>query len=159
MIKLNKKILLLTIALFTLIAISTPTLAESKEIKWNDEHVKWREYKDGMDEAWREGKPVILIIYADWCPACKKYGDVFQDKRVVAESEKFIMIRINKDSNKELSRKYGFDGQYIPRTIAMQANGHVMHEIYKQKTYRYYIGTDAERLLKLMKDAYAAGMG
>jgi len=101
------------------------------------------------------GKPVILIIYADWCPACKKYGNVFQDKRVVAESDKFIMIRINKDSNKELSRKYGFDGQYIPRTIAMHPNGQVMHEIYLQKNYRYYIGADVNRLLKLMKDAYA----
>ena len=154
-ISLKPKILIFIICLFSLIATANSVLAGSEEIKWNNEHIRWQEYEHGLNYARQTRKPVILIFYTNWCPTCKKYAYVFQDNRVVAESDKFIMIRLNRDNNKELSLKYGFDGVYIPRTIALYPDGKVMHEIYHRKNYRYYIGTDADNLLKLMKDAYA----
>jgi len=155
MIKLKRKTLFIIMCLLSLTATVYSGTAESNEINWNDNEIRWWQYDEGLDYAWREGKPVIIIFYTDWCPACKKYGRVFQDKRVITESSKFVMVRINRDHNKELSVKYGFDGMYIPRTIALYPDGKVMHEIYHQKNYRYYIGTGANRLLTLMKDAYS----
>ena len=155
MIRHKGTILFFIIYLFLLTAAVHSVSAKSSEIKWNDTGIRWEEYEKGLDNAWRENKPVILIFYTDWCPACKKYGSVFQDKRVIMESNRFIMVRINKDNNKKLSLKYGEDGTYIPRTIALYPNGRVMHEIYDRKNHKYYIGTKADSLLALMKDAYS----
>lgn len=129
--------------------------AAGDAISWNDSGIQWWNYEKGLDHAWREGKPVILVIYTDWCPTCKKYSRVFLDERVIQESDKFVMVRINMDDEKDVSSKYAFDGRYIPRTFALHPGGSVMHEIYPQKNARYYIGTGADRLLKLMKDAHS----
>jgi len=155
MIRLKIKTLFFFLCILSFTTLVLCGTAASDEISWNDGDIRWWHNEDGMDYAWREGKPVIIIVYTDWCPTCKKYGQVFQDERVVTESNKFIMVRINSDTNKELSLKYAFDGTYIPRTIALYPGGSVMHEIYPRKNYKYYIGTDANRLLKLMKDAYS----
>lgn len=61
------------------------------------------------------------------------------------------MIKIDKDKNPKLSTTYGFDGEYVPRTIALYPNGSVMHEIYPLKQYRYYIQPTASDLLSLME--------
>jgi thiol-disulfide isomerase/thioredoxin len=151
----NHKTLLFVLCIFIFTAVLNFETAAGDEISWNDGAIQWWNYEQGLDHAWREGKPVILIIYTDWCPTCKKYSYVFQDERVIQESGKFVMVRMNMDEEKELSSKYAFDGRYIPKTIALHPGGSVMHEIYPQKNARYYIGTGADRLLKLMKDAYS----
>jgi thiol-disulfide isomerase/thioredoxin len=124
---------------------------------WNDSGIAWKGYEDGLALAKREGKPVCLIFYTDWCPHCSRYSGVFHDPKVVEMSKKFVMIRLNKDANNELSTKYAPDGQYIPRTFFLSSAGEMQPDVHAPRpTYQYfYDEADPAGVLKGMDDALA----
>jgi thiol-disulfide isomerase/thioredoxin len=138
-----------------------PQVTEAKETKPapRAEAITWHEYGEGLNRARSTRKPAIIIFYTQWCPTCKKYWNAFNDTSVIAESSKFIMIRVDDEKSPDLSKKYAFDGGYIPRTFAVYPNGEVMHEIYPSRKHKYYIGTGVSSLLKLMKSAGKAAKG
>ena len=122
---------------------------------WNDAGIKWRPYEAGLAEAKESGKPVCLIFYTDWCPHCTKYSAVFQDAKVVEEAKKFVMVRLNKDEHPAVSAKYAVDGEYIPRTFFLSADGELDKDIHEQRDkYRYFYNTGApDSLLRGMGEA------
>ena len=127
--------------------------AGTAAIDWNDKRIQWLGYKEGISKSRKTRKPAIVVFYADWCPACKKYGNAFKDKRVAAAASDFVMIRVNIDRDEKLSAAYGFDGEYVPRTFAVSPGGKVMHHLFPSKKYRYYIGSNPDTLLSLMQRA------
>jgi protein-disulfide reductase (glutathione) len=90
---------------------------------WNDAAIGWQDYDKGLAAAKETKKPVCLVFFTEWCPHCTNYSKVFHDPKVVAASKQFVMIRLDKDKNVELSKKYAPDGQYIPRTFFLHADG------------------------------------
>ncbi len=113
---------LAVIALLALVAAVSPRDAWAGG-DWNDAQVQWLSYKDGLAAAKKEKKPICLIFYTDWCPHCANYSGVFHDPKVVEMSKKFVMIRLNNDKEKELSKQYEGDGRYIPRTFFLSSDG------------------------------------
>ena len=105
---------------------------------WNDQQIKWRSYDEGLAEAKKSKKPVMLIFFTEWCPHCKNYSGVFHDPKVVAESKKFVMIRLDADKNKELSQKYAVDGSYIPRTYFLASNGTLSDIHAPREQFKYF---------------------
>ena len=90
---------------------------------WNDAQIGWQEYDKGLAAAKKAKKPVCLVFYTEWCPHCTNYSGVFHDPKVVERSKQFVMIRVDKDKNAELSKKYAPDGEYIPRTYFLSSAG------------------------------------
>ncbi len=123
-------------------------------IKWNSKSIQWNKYKEGMAKARKEKKPAIIVFYSDSCSTCKKYKKVFYEKRVIDASSSFVMILVNTGKNSKLSRNYTFDGRYVPRTFAVYPNGKVMHQLYRSKKYKYFIGLTPGDLLGLMRKAH-----
>jgi protein-disulfide reductase (glutathione) len=116
--------------------VATPAFAGGD---WNDSGIAWQSYEKGLAEAKAEKKPICLIFYTDWCPHCANYSKVFHDPKVVEESKKFVMIRLNKDKNKELSSKYSPDGQYIPRTYFLSSDGTLDPSLHAPRDkYQYF---------------------
>lgn len=116
--------------------VATPVLAGGD---WNDSGISWQPYEKGLAEAKAEKKPICLIFYTDWCPHCANYSKVFHDPKVVEETKNFVMIRLNKDQNKELSSKYAPDGQYIPRTFFLSPDGQLDPSIHAPRDkYQYF---------------------
>jgi thiol:disulfide interchange protein len=117
--------------------------------------MEWHGYDDGLAEARRSKKPVCLIFYTNWCPKCAQYSQVFHDQEVVKQSRFFVMIRVERDSNQELSRQYSPDGTYVPRTFFLTHQGVLAPKIHEQReNYRYFY--DPRRpsaLLRGMKQA------
>jgi protein-disulfide reductase (glutathione) len=129
---------------------------------WNDSQVAWKSYEDGLATAKKEHKPICLIFYTEWCPHCRNYSGVFHDPKVVEKSKQFVMIRLDKDKNGELSKKYAPDGEYIPRTYFLAADGTLDPEIHAPRDqYKYFydekqpgsVLTGMETALKKMKHA------
>jgi thiol-disulfide isomerase/thioredoxin len=106
---------------------------------WNDSAIAWKPYEQGLAQAKKEKKPVCLIFYTEWCPHCANYSKVFHDPKVVAESKKFVMIRLDNDKEKELSGKYSPDGAYIPRTLFLSSEGVLDPELHAtRENYKYF---------------------
>jgi len=124
---------------------------------WNDQQIKWRTYDDGLAEAKKAKKPVMLIFFTEWCPHCKNYSGVFHDPKVVAKSKDFVMIRLDKDQNAELSGKFAPDGQYIPRTLFLSSSGEFEAAVHAPRDqYKYfYDESDPKSLLAGMDAALA----
>jgi len=125
------------------------------EADWNSGAVLWRPYEEGLEAARAEDKPLILIFYTDWCPHCHNYSRVFHDPRLVELSRRFVMVRIERDSHPELSSLYDLDGQYIPRTFFLGADGRVLRDLSSgHARYRYFLDEhEPDELLGLMQRA------
>lgn len=124
------------ITLFAALSLATAAFAGGD---WNDAQISWRSYDDGVKEANKSGKPICLIFYTNWCPHCANYSKVFHDPKVVERAKQFVMIRINKDENQELSGKFAPDGQYIPRTYFLSSKGELEASIHAPRDqYKYF---------------------
>ncbi|RMD86210.1 MAG: hypothetical protein D6815_00340 [Candidatus Dadabacteria bacterium] len=122
---------------------------------WNDAQIGWLSYQKGLEAAAKSGKPICLVFYTDWCPHCRNYSGVFHDPRVVEAAKKFVMIRVERDSNRELSSKYAPDGDYIPRTLFLSPQGELWEDIHAQRAQYVYFYDErrAESLLAGMRAA------
>ena len=122
---------------------------------WNDGQSAWKGYQEGIALAKKEGKPVCLIFYTDWCPHCTNYSRVFHDAEVVETSKKFVMIRLNKDKNAELSGRYAADGQYIPRTYFLSSAGELFKDVHAPRA-NYMFFYDESRPASVLAGLRAA---
>ncbi len=106
---------------------------------WNDQQMQWRSFEDGLAVAKKEKKPICLIFFTEWCPHCTNYSGVFHDGKVVDMAKKFVMVRLDKDKNAELSKKYAPDGEYIPRTYFLSASGALEGSLHAPRAqYQYF---------------------
>ena len=106
---------------------------------WNDTQIKWRKYEEGLGAAKTEKKPICLIFYTEWCPHCANYSLVFHDPKVVDMTKRFVMIRLDKDKETDLSKKYAPDGEYIPRTFFLSSAGVLDADIHApREQYKYF---------------------
>ena len=122
---------------------------------WNDAKIQWQPYEQGIAAAKKDKKPVLLVFFTEWCPHCTNYSKVFHDQKVVDESKKFVMIRLDKDKNAELSKKFAPDGEYIPRTYFLASDGTLDPGLTAPRTeYKYfYDERDPAQLLASMEAA------
>jgi protein-disulfide reductase (glutathione) len=126
------------VAASALVALSLPDPARAGG-DWNDFHIAWQAYEAGLAAAKAQKKPILLVLYTDWCPHCTSYSAVFHDDKVVEKAKSFVMIRLNKDQNAEISKKYAPDGEYIPRTYFLSAEGVPDYGIHAPRPeYKYF---------------------
>jgi protein-disulfide reductase (glutathione) len=121
------------------LTMASRTLAAGED--WNDAQIKWMSYDDGLAEAKRSKRPVCLIFYTTWCPHCANYSKVFSNAKVVEKAKAFVMIRLDKDQHRDISKKYAPDGEYIPRTYFLSADGQLdasLSEAREQYKYFYH---------------------
>jgi protein-disulfide reductase (glutathione) len=131
--------------------------ADAATEDWNDSGIKWMGYEEGLAAAKANKKPVCLIFYTTWCPHCANYSKVFKDPKLVEKSKQFVMIRLDKDQNKEISAQYKPDGEYIPRTYFLSADGKLDESLAADRPqYKYfYPENDAAGILAGMDRALA----
>lgn len=152
MLQTTKTLILTTLlGLFAVLSLASGAYAGGD---WNDAGIAWKPYEAGMAEAKESKKPVLLVIYTDWCPHCTRYSAVFHDPKVVEKAKGFVMIRVERDANKAISAKHAPDGEYIPRTMFLDADG-AMQDIHEQRqNYLYFYDTSSpDSLLRSMGEA------
>ncbi len=122
---------------------------------WNDAKVQWQPYEQGLAAAKKDKKPVLLVFFTEWCPHCTNYSKLFHDAKVVEQSKRFVMIRLDKDKSAEVSKKYAPDGEYIPRTYFLGSDGTLDASLAAPRAeYKYfYDERDPAQLLAAMDAA------
>lgn len=90
--------------------------------------IRWQPYsEDKLTAAAREGKPVFIDFFTDWCIACKEMDKLtFPDPAVIAASRDFVMLRSNLTTDtdpviKELYKRYAVRG--VPTYVFLDAKG------------------------------------
>jgi FKBP-type peptidyl-prolyl cis-trans isomerase 2 len=91
--------------------------------------IDWIEELDaGLAKAKQEGKPVFMILYADWCGFCKKtFAETLPDPRIKGMRDKFVWVKVNSDKEKKYYEQYGQKG--YPLIVLLKADGTVIKKI------------------------------
>jgi thiol:disulfide interchange protein DsbD len=108
---------------FAGVNIQPSSLAVSEKI----EHLAWKPYSLGaVEEAQKNGKPVLIDFTAEWCGACKELERyTFSDARVREASQKYELLRFDATEDtpavKEVLSRYGVIG--LPTLLFYDKNG------------------------------------
>lgn len=103
--------------------------AGAAEVKWPS-NIQWRGWEEGLAEARRDGKGIVLVVYADWCPRCRELAPVFEGARIGELSQRLVMIRQNADEAPAwLTQRFEQQGSYVPRVMVLDSTGALRPEI------------------------------
>jgi thiol:disulfide interchange protein len=122
---------------------------------WGGAAIAWRTPDEGLAEARRANKPVMVVLYTSWCPHCRNFSQVFADPKVVEASKRFVMIRANSDEAEAFASKYAPDGNYIPRTLFLKPDGELRTDVVASggRFKYFYDEKDSTPLLNAMAKA------
>ena len=124
---------------------------------WNDKGIGWQAYEAGLAKAKQEKKPVMLVVFTEWCPHCTNYSKLFHDQAVIDKTRQFVMVRVDKDKQPEISKTHAPDGEYIPRTYFLSSDGVLDPSLAAARDkYRYFYNeSDPKDVLAAMDSAVA----
>ena len=101
--------------------------------------IAWRGLDEGFKQAAALGRPLMLVVHAAWCPRCKELKKRFFDPAVADTSGQFVMVNLDQDHAPE-ALLHGPDGQYIPRILFFDAQGHLDADLSNpgRSKYKYF---------------------
>lgn len=85
--------------------------------------IQWEpDFETAMQKAKKEGRPVMVDFYTDWCSACKVLdSDVYTDQQVIGESANWIAVKVNAEQRTDVAQAYGVTG--YPTLAFIQGDG------------------------------------
>ncbi len=144
---------LLTRTLLTALAITLllPATAAADPIHW-DTPIQWTPWAEALGKAQAENKPVCLVVYADWCPKCRKIAPLFKDPKLLEQAGRSVMVLQNHDEKPEwLDQRFGEFGNYVPRIFFLDKQGKVDTTITSgHPRFPYFYRPNAEGLAQLV---------
>jgi FKBP-type peptidyl-prolyl cis-trans isomerase 2 len=96
--------------------------AEKMSIPWTEGH------EEALARAKREGKPLVLVLYAEWCQFSQQYlHGILADARIRVLSGSFVWSRIDTDKERDIYGRYKQNG--YPLTVILSPEGKELHRM------------------------------
>lgn len=128
--------------------------AKRPPIKWPTE-IAWQSFETGQQQSAETGKPMMILIYADWCTQCVALAKALKNEQLIALSKKFVMVLANQDDESQGVFLYTPKLSYVPRMLFMKPDGEFWNEMTSQDTrYPYfYQASSLEQLMSNMRES------
>jgi FKBP-type peptidyl-prolyl cis-trans isomerase 2 len=93
-----------------------------------DHPIHWQEdFSKASATARQEDKSIALMLYADWCPWCKRmFKEILTDPVITAMSDRFVWVKINSDKHEEYKAR--FDQTGFPMVVVLDKEGKVLEK-------------------------------
>lgn len=122
------------------IVVDVEVLSLTKASELKDLEISWVEDHDsGLETARKEDKPVIMVLYADWCTWCKRLlEETFTDIEVKRFKKEFVWLKLDSDEDQSLKAMY--DQKGFPMTVILSPEGEVVQRLSGFQTARGLAG-------------------
>lgn len=129
-------------------AQAAPAAPSKPHIEWPS-NVVWRTWEEALPIAKRESKPILAVVYADWCPHCRTLAPAFAEPQVGALAKHFVLVRQNNDDDPAWLEPYKKFGGYVPRIFFFDSQGKMRDDITSQHPkYPFFYSGDHVDFLK-----------
>jgi thiol-disulfide isomerase/thioredoxin len=130
-------------------AAAAPAAPDPHSVEFRG-NIDWHTWSDALGIAARESKPIMVLVYADWCPHCRALGPVFSDPAVEALAKHFVMVRQNNDEDPAWLEPYNQQyGGYVPRIFFFDSKGKMRVDVTSgHPRYPYFYAAEAPEFLK-----------
>ncbi|PJZ25349.1 thiol:disulfide interchange protein [Leptospira hartskeerlii] len=93
-----------------------------------------------FNKAKKEGRPIFIDVYADWCGYCKTLKkEIYPKKEVKQELSKFVLLSLDGDRFPNLKKKYDVTG--YPTLLFLDKNGSLTEKIAGMPDHKMVIKT------------------
>jgi thiol:disulfide interchange protein len=118
-------------------------------VEWRGD-VSWHTWAEALPLARQQSKPIMVLVYADWCPHCRSLAPVFQDPEIEALAKRFVMVRQNHDDDppwlEPYNKKYG---AYVPRIFFFDSSGRMREDLTSgHPRYPFFYAAEHSQILK-----------
>ncbi len=113
----------------------------------------WHAWAEAQQLAAERQAPMLLYVYADWCPRCRELAPVLDECAVREPADGVVFVRHNQDVEAPWLRDLvGDHDTYVPRVMFLDADGHRMDLVSPHPRYPFFYTPS-------MRDALLANIG
>jgi protein-disulfide reductase (glutathione) len=126
------------------------------DIEWHGS-LDWHGYEEGVALAKQGHKPILLMVYADWCSKCRALVPVFQRDDVRKLVDKMVAVRQDQDDPAPWLSELAAGDNYVPRIIFLKSDGTPIRQVTSghPRYPFFYMADKPEILLGSLKQALA----
>ncbi len=126
-------------------------------IKWPTS-IEWHSFGSGQHLSAETGKPMLVLVYADWCTQCGALAKSMHDETFVSLTKQFVMVLADHDNRGDGVHLYTPKLTYVPRLLFMKPHGEFWTEMTSgnQRYAYFYQASSLEALMKNMKKSLRA---
>jgi thiol:disulfide interchange protein len=131
--------------------------AKRAPIKWPDT-IEWQDFESGQYVSAQTRKPMLVLIYANWCTQCHALAKAMHDPAFVNLTKRFVMVLADHDNKADGVHVYTPKLTYVPRLLFMQPDGEFWTEMTSgnQRYAYFYQASSLEVLMKNMNQSLKA---
>lgn len=119
----------------------------------------WHAWSEAREMAAERQSPMLLYVYADWCPRCRELAPVLDECAVREPADGVVFVRHNQDVEAPWLRDVvGDTDTYVPRVLFLDAEGRRMDLVSPHPRYPFfYTPSMREALVTNIGQALAQG--
>ena len=118
----NVKAGILAVLALAAFSLQATIRAEEGVLPWGDDLVQ------GLAEAQKSAKPVVVDFSASWCGWCRKLEtDTFPDPGVQELLGHYVLVRVDADKHPGLVKQYGVKG--LPTLLLLDKDGKLIRRV------------------------------
>lgn len=136
------------------VPVAAAAHGKAGDIEWHGS-LDWHTYQEGVALAKQGHKPILLMVYADWCSKCRALVPVFQRDDVRKLVDKMVAVRHDQDDPAPWLSEIAAGDSYVPRIIFLSSQGTPLRQVTSghPRYPFFYMADRPETLLSSLKQA------